>query len=296
MTLSWLRGADGDPVGVIGVFQDLTEIKALEEKMRQREQLASVGELAAGLAHEIRNPLAAVSGAMQVLQHDLPLDEEQRTLMDIALRESERLNALISEFLLYARPGSGQKNECDVVPLVNETLALLKTHHDYRDDVVITQSQFPEEAVRVKADANHLRQVVWNLVLNALQAMPEGGTLRVELRALPVHDGYRWVELTVADTGRGIDPKDLSRIFVPFFTTKSGGSGLGLAIVHRIIEEHGGHVDVRSEVNRGTVVTVTLPTADDEAVVAVARDSDPSGSRPLVAPTAWNPPTGRSRV
>jgi len=224
------------------------------------------------------------------------LDEEQQTLMAIALRESERLNALIGQFLLYARPASGQKSECDVVPLVGETLALLKTHHGYRDDVVI-DSWCSDEALQVRANANQLRQVVWNLVLNALQAMPDGGTLRVELRALPGHDGqHRWVEMAVRDNGRGIEPQDLSRVFVPFFTTKNGGSGLGLAIVHRIIEEHGGRVEVRSEVNKGTTVTVTLPASGVPPEPRDDRDIEPRGIRPLVTPTVGDRSTWRPRV
>jgi two-component system sensor histidine kinase PilS (NtrC family) len=260
MTLSWLKDGNGEATGMVGIFQDLTEIKALEDRMRQRERLASVGELAAGLAHEIRNPLAAMSGAMQVLQHDLRFEGEHQALMTIALRESERLNDLIGQFLLYARPASSHKRSCDVVPLVRDTLALLKAHHDYRTDVEIHE-EFTGPALWVRADANQLRQVVWNLLLNALQAMPQGGRLRVGLQTVvsPITGKPDAAEMVVSDTGNGIRAEDLRRIFVPFFTTKIGGSGLGLAIVHRIIEEHGGHVRVDSVQGRGTRMTVVLP-------------------------------------
>ncbi|MEO5657630.1 MAG: ATP-binding protein [Nitrospiria bacterium] len=289
MTLSWLKGVDDEPAGMIGIFQDLTEIKALEEKVRQRERLASVGELAAGLAHEIRNPLAAISGAIEVLQQDLQPEGEHQALMAIALRETERLNGLIGQFLLYARPASPHKHCCDLVLLVRETVALLKAHHDYRATVAIRE-EFPLDPIWVNADANHLRQVVWNLLLNALQAMPEGGRLDLGLHASGGPDFGGIVEMVVGDTGQGIRAEDLQRMFLPFFTTKTGGSGLGLAIVHRIIEEHGGHVDVRSEWGQGTRVTVTLP----------AGSVTEAGTDPLMEPpgeeTAMRPllDTGRA--
>ncbi len=258
MTLSWLKDSNGAPMGMVGIFQDLTEIKALEDKVHQRERLASVGEVAAGLAHEVRNPLAAISGAMEVLQQDLRLDGEAGTLMGIVLRETERLNGLIGQFLLYARPASPHKRSCDLVHLVTETLALLRTHQEFRSEIEICE-QLPDTPVWVEADANQLRQVVWNLLLNALQAMPDGGRLTVVLRTLAAERGPV-VALTVGDTGQGIKPEDLPRVFLPFFTTKTGGSGLGLAIVHRIVDEHRGHVDVHTELGKGTQVTVALPS------------------------------------
>lgn len=261
MTLSWLKDSDGAPVGMVGIFQDLTEIKALEDRVHQRERLASVGELAAGLAHEIRNPLAAISGAMEVLQQDLSLHGEYQTLMGIAMRETERLNGLIGQFLLYARPASVHKRSCDLVPLVRETLALLRTHPDCRLEIEIVE-RYDAALSGVEIDANQIRQVIWNLVLNALQAMPEGGRLEVGLRPVRGINGSA-VEIAISDTGCGIRPDDIPRMFVPFFTTKPGGSGLGLAIVHRIVEEHRGHVDVRSEQTKGTRVLVTLPVGTD---------------------------------
>ncbi len=257
MTLSWLKDSNGAPVGMVGIFQDLTEIKALEDRVHQRERLASVGELAAGLAHEIRNPLAAISGAMEVLQQDLSLHGEHQTLMGIAMRETERLNGLIGQFLLYARPSSPHKRSCDLVPLVKETLALLRTHPEHRSDIEIVE-RYSDALSGVEVDANQIRQVVWNLVLNALQAMPEGGRLEVQLRPVDAANGSA-VELAIGDTGCGIRCDDIPRMFLPFFTTKPGGSGLGLAIVHRIVEEHRGHVDVHSEWARGTQITVTIP-------------------------------------
>jgi two-component system sensor histidine kinase PilS (NtrC family) len=268
MTLSWLKDSNGEPMGMVGIFQDLTEIKALEDTVRQRERLASVGELAAGMAHEIRNPLAAISGAMEVLQQDLRLDGEPATLMGIVLRETERLNGLIGQFLLYARPASPEKRSCDLARLITETLALLRTHHDFRPDIEIRED-LPNAPVWVEADANQIRQVVWNLLINALQAMSEGGQLAVRLRTV-VAEHKPQVELTVGDTGHGIKPDDLHRMFLPFFTTKTGGSGLGLAIVHRIVEEHRGHVDVHSEWTKGTQVTVTLPVGAPEGPVRIA--------------------------
>jgi two-component system sensor histidine kinase PilS (NtrC family) len=270
MTLSWLKDSNGEPMGMVGIFQDLTEIKALEDTVRQRERLASVGELAAGLAHEIRNPLAAISGAMEVLQQDLRLDGEPGILMGIVLRETERLNGLIGQFLLYARPASPHKRSCDLVRLITETLALLRTHHDFHAEIEIRE-HLPDTPVWVEADADQIRQVVWNLLVNGLQAMSDGGRLTVRLRTVVVERGTT-VELTVADTGHGIRPDDLPRMFVPFFTTKTGGSGLGLAIVHRIVEEHRGHVDVHSEWTKGTQVTVTLPAGTPNEPARLAND------------------------
>ncbi|MEW6682873.1 MAG: ATP-binding protein, partial [Nitrospirota bacterium] len=264
MTLSWLKDSNGAPVGMVGIFQDLTEIKALEDRVHQRERLASVGELAAGLAHEIRNPLAAISGAMEVLQQELSLHGEYQTLMGIAMRETERLNGLIGQFLLYARPSSPHKRSCDLVPLVKDTLALLRTHPDCRTDIEIVE-RYSDPQLRVEVDANQLRQVVWNLALNALQAMPGGGRLEVCLRPVAAATGSA-VAVAISDTGCGIRPDDIPRMFVPFFTTKPGGSGLGLAIVHRIVEEHRGHVDVHSEWAKGTQVIVTLPAGTESGV------------------------------
>ncbi|MFZ5876238.1 MAG: two-component system sensor histidine kinase NtrB [Nitrospirota bacterium] len=270
MTLSWLKDSNGEPMGMVGIFQDLTEIKALEDTVRQRERLASVGEVAAGLAHEIRNPLAAISGAMEVLQQDLRLEGEPGTLMDIVLRETERLDGLIGQFLLYARPASPHKRSCDLTRLITETLALLRTHQEFRADIGIREHR-PGAPVWVEADANQIRQVAWNLLLNALQAMPEGGQLTVRLRTVVVDD-KPLVELTVGDTGHGIKPEDLRRMFLPFFTTKPGGSGLGLAIVHRIVEEHRGQVEVHSEWTKGAQVTVTLPVGLPVEPARSARD------------------------
>jgi two-component system sensor histidine kinase PilS (NtrC family) len=281
MTLSWLKDSNGAPVGMVGIFQDLTEIKALEARVHQRERLASVGELAAGLAHEIRNPLAAISGAMEVLQQDLSLHGEYQTLMGIAMRETERLNGLIGQFLLYARPSAPHKRSCDLVPLVKETLALLRTHPDCRSDIEIVE-RYSEALSGVEADANQIRQVIWNLVLNALQAMPEGGRLEVRLRPVDAANGSA-VELAISDTGCGIRCDDIPRMFLPFFTTKPGGSGLGLAIVHRIVEEHRGHVDVHSEWAEGTQVTVTLPIGTVQGItrtgVTPSREDAPRPAR-----------------
>jgi two-component system sensor histidine kinase PilS (NtrC family) len=240
-----------------------------------------VGELAAGLAHEIRNPLAAISGAMEVLQQDLSLHGEYQTLMGIAMRETERLDGLIGQFLLYARPSSPHKRSCNLVPLVKDTLALLRTHPDCRSDIAIVE-RYSDPRLSVEVDANQVRQVVWNLVLNALQAMPQGGRLELCLRSVAAATGSA-VQMVISDTGCGIRPDDIPRMFVPFFTTKPGGSGLGLAIVHRIVEEHGGHVDVHSEWAKGTQVVVTFPVGTARGVtwvgVGPAREGAPRPAR-----------------
>ncbi len=253
MAFSHLHGEPGAITGLIGQFQDITETRAREAAMRQQEQLAMIGELAAGVAHEIRNPLAALSGSMQVLNRDLALTPDHRYLMDIAVTEAKRLNAIITDFLLYARPKPMEARPCDLQALLEETVTLVKTTEEYQEATTVT---LDSSAVSVLADQDQLRQVFWNLAKNAIQAMPHGG--RLEIRAITRGE---IVEVAFEDTGEGIPAEHLDQIFDPFFTTKSQGSGLGLPICQRIVQEHGGRVTVESEAGKGTLVRLTLPLA-----------------------------------
>ncbi len=267
MTVSPLRDQSGAFRGSVWVFQDLTRIKQLEDQMKRREWLATIGELAAGMAHEIRNPLAALSGSMQVLRRDLDLDEEYQRLLDIALRETERLNGIISSFLLYARPAPLNRRRCDVNALILETLDLLVNAPDYCSNVAVT-TRLQASARWAVVDPDKTRQVFWNLALNAVQAMPEGGELTVVSRETwkpwePSGIEGSWIEVTFQDTGAGIDSETLEKVFYPFFTTKDRGSGLGLSIVHRIVESHGGQIVAKSEPTRGSVFTVYLPAGPE---------------------------------
>ena len=251
-----LRAGDGEAVGLIGVCQDLSAIKEMEERMRRADRLTALGRLSANIAHEIRNPLASISGAIETLARDLPADTTRSRLVEIVLAESERLNQLIAEFLDYARPGKPTPIPVDVAMVLEEVLTLLQ-HRPLPESLKVVR-QF-EEGLTTHADPQQRRQAVWNLCLNAVQSMTEGGELRVGARRLPGAPGARWIQVWVTDTGHGIPPENLTHVFEPFFSTKPGGTGLGLATVYRIVQDHGGQVEVRSEAGLGTTFTLTLP-------------------------------------
>lgn len=255
-----LRSGEGELIGLIGVCQDLSDIKRMEERMRQADRLAAIGRLAANLAHEIRNPLAAVTGAIEQMGQELPLDDTQKRLMQIVLKESSRLNQIVSEFLQYARPSPLRRQPVNLAELLEEVVGLLECH-PLSAKVKIAREYGPELPVLV--DANQLRQAVWNLALNAVQAMPEGGELTVGARALNGTGSRLFV--WVADTGHGIGSADLPHIFEPFYSTKPDGTGLGLAVVHRVVQDHGGEVEVKSVPGAGSTFTLRLPMAPDTA-------------------------------
>ncbi len=267
LTLSLLRDEQGEVSGILGIFQDLTQVQRLEEEMRRKEQLAVVGAMAAGMAHEIRNPLASLSGVMQVLRTELMPKGEHRKLMDIALREMDRLDSIIAAFLTSTRPVELQLSRCNLVTLLEETVKLLYNHSDYRRSIT-TELRADEPEVWLTADPDQLRQVIWNLLLNAVQAMVDGGVLTVRV-VRRLAEGS--VEVRIQDTGKGIKPEHLRQIFTPFFTTRHGGSGLGLSIVHRIIEAHHGRLLVESREGQGTIVTLSLPLSVPVATAAVSR-------------------------
>ncbi|MBI4266244.1 MAG: PAS domain-containing protein [Acidobacteria bacterium] len=242
--------------GYLFTFQDVTELKRLERHARLQQRLAAVGEMAAGIAHEIRNPLASMSGSIQVLRQELPLSEEQAQLMDIVLRESERLNDTIRSFLAYARPQQFAVARLDLGKVVQDTALLLRNSADVRDGHVV-DVDVPATPVWYEADENQIRQIVWNLATNGLRAMPAGGRLR--LSAASNADAAGEVVLGVQDQGRGIPAEELDGIFQPFRSSFEKGTGLGLAIVHRIVSDYGGVIQVSSTVGVGTTVHVHLP-------------------------------------
>jgi two-component system sensor histidine kinase PilS (NtrC family) len=264
VTVSDLRN-EGEITGVIGIFQDLTQIREMEEEIRRKEQLATIGELAAGMAHEIRNPLASLSGSMQVLSKEPLLDEEHKTLMQIALRETERLDTIITGFLRYARPAPPNRKECNLHDLLLETIHFFKQAPEYRTNIEILFHHDEKELI-APVDPDQMKQVFWNLSINAVQAMPQGGTLRVTVRRgkgtmrSTRGEETSFLQVLFRDSGEGITRGNLEKIFYPFFTTKDQGSGLGLAIVHRIIEEHGGKIEVESTRGKGTTFIVSLPS------------------------------------
>jgi two-component system, NtrC family, sensor histidine kinase PilS len=268
---SVLRSGEGEPAGHVVIFQDVTKVVEMEAELRRQERLAAVGSLSAHLAHEIRNPLAAISGSIQVLEGSLGgdgRDDETRRLVGIAVREADRLNQLITDFLQYARPAPGKAAPVAIAAVTAEVLEMFDS---VCPATVTVGCEIPAE-LRVLAEEGPLRQVLWNLFLNAVQAMPDGGALRVSAAEVPAQapaagsrnppdEGVRWVEIEVADTGTGIPEDVLDRIFDPFFTTKKDGTGLGLATVHRVVEASGGHLAVESAVGRGTTFRIRLPRA-----------------------------------
>jgi two-component system, NtrC family, sensor histidine kinase PilS len=244
--------------GFLLTFQDVTAMRRLEREARQRQQLAAVGEMAAGIAHEIRNPLASMRGSIQVLRAELQLTEEQSHLMDIVLRESDRLNETIRSFLSYARPQPLRARAVDLTRLLGDTATLLRNSPDVLASHRISVDA-PESGLVVEADDAQVRQVIWNLATNGLRAMPEGGELILRAR---IHSsgGGDDAALEVVDHGVGIRAEQLDSLFQPFNGSFARGSGLGLAIVHRIVSDHGGEIHVKSELGQGTSVLVTLPS------------------------------------
>lgn len=252
-----LLGKSRATTGLIVTLQDVTHMRDLEESVRRSDRLAAVGRMAAGLAHEIRNPLGSMSSALQFLQDRSPRPAEEAKLMDIVLRESDRMNNIISNFLAFARPavdGSSEKREVvNLTDALSDCLSLIR----HSPEVTSTHKLeiVAEPGLKIDGNETQLKQVCWNLARNALEAMPEGGEFRVSAFS---ENGN--VVTVFRDTGSGMDQEMLDRMFEPF-VSGSGGTGLGLSIVHRIIQEHGGRIDVKSELGKGTSVTVEFPRA-----------------------------------
>jgi two-component system sensor histidine kinase PilS (NtrC family) len=254
LSTSTLKDHRGNKVGQIIIFQDLTHIKEMEESMRRSEKLATIGQLAAGIAHEVRNPLASISGAIQLLKEEKGAEASSQRLMEIVLAESGRLNRLITDFLLYAQPPKLNKKKVDIGALVDNTLEVFSRSPQWTKG--ITLSKIMEPNITIAADPQQIEQVLWNLFINAVDAMEGKGILEVRVHK----DGKGgMVTLAISDTGKGITAKDINKIFDPFFTTKEGGSGLGLSIVHKIVESHGGDIATESRPHHGTTFTLTLP-------------------------------------
>jgi two-component system sensor histidine kinase PilS (NtrC family) len=253
MSFSWLRNARGQPDGAILIFQDLTHLVEMEEQLRKSERLGAIGQLAAGLAHEIRNPLASLSGAVELLAADLPAsDRHSLALSQIVQRETARLNRLVSDFLTYARPGPGRFEPVALLALLEEIAELVARDASLGIEVKV---EVPA-TLAVLGNPDQLRQVFWNLVLNAAQSEPSDRAVHVSAR--PVDEG---VEIAIEDHGCGVAPEILDRLFEPFYTTKPKGTGLGLATVHRVVEAHGGRIGVTSAPGQGTTVRVVLPAS-----------------------------------
>jgi two-component system, NtrC family, sensor histidine kinase PilS len=266
ISVSHLVIPESGTAGYIYSLQDLTIQKRLEAQFRLRDRMATLGRLAAGIAHEIRNPLASISGSAKVLETMGDIDEDERKLIAIVSRESERLNKLVSDFLVYSREQRFEFSNVDLVVLIEETLLLLQHRPDIPQGVRIVRD-LAHHPVIIRADADKLRQVFWNVCDNALKAMENGGTLTVEIRT-----GERnTTEIVFRDTGMGIEPSQLEKLFEPFQPAFAHGTGLGLAIVYQIVQGHGGHIRVESSPGSGTEFTIDLPKSQPVKKMGAAR-------------------------
>jgi two-component system sensor histidine kinase PilS (NtrC family) len=252
-SLRVLKESDGNEEGMLVLFQDLTEMKKLERRARFNEQLAAVGELAAGIAHEIRNPLASISGSVQVLGNDLSVGPAERRLMEIIVSESNRLSKILEDFLRFVRPQERRVANFDVARNLVEVMDLFRLSDEVSDAHRIEVDVTPSSSA-LSGDRDQIRQIVYNVAKNAVRAMTAGGSLRVVGR-----EERAWYSIRFIDTGRGMNEEELSRLFTPFSTAFDGGTGLGMAIVRRIVEDHGGAIDAESIPGEGTTVTVLLP-------------------------------------
>ena len=256
---SWARlhTPDGCENCRIFTLQDLSEIRSMEAQVRQAEKMAAIGEIAAGIAHEFRNPLAAISGSAQLLAQQLSQTPQQQKLMQIVVRECDRLEETIEEFLRFSKPAVPDKGWCNLNRLLNETEQLLQQTPSWGSHWRITPHF--AEGLECWGDYDQLRQVFLNLCSNSCQAMPQGGEIKINAAEEQDSDGREWIRIKVEDNGPGIAAAHLAKIFDPYFTTRENGTGLGLAIVHQIITNHGGTITAANQAGHGALFTITLP-------------------------------------
>jgi len=260
-SISPLKDKYDKQIGNILIFQDLSEIKLMEKNLEKSKKLALIGEMAAGLAHEMRNPLASITGSIELLKQGLNLNGTDKRLMQIILRGKNQLESFVRDFLLLARPIPTSRELIDLNEVAEEVLENIKLTDDWTNAIKIVKV-FSGKA-KVLANREQVRQVIYNLAINAVQAMREGGVLSVEIKKQKMNEQEDYVEIKVKDTGCGIEGKDLNKIFEPFFTNKEKGTGLGLAIVSRFVDGYNGRIKVESIINEGTTFIVLLPGEKD---------------------------------
>jgi len=254
VSVSILKSSEADFIGQLLLFRDMTEVQTLKQEVERSRRLASVGRLAAGVAHEIRNPLSSIKGFATYFRERYREVDEDRQTADIMIQEVDRLNRVIGQLLDFARPMAVEKAPVRIDSLTRHALKMIEPQA--QDRGVRTEARLDASVNTVPMDADRMGQVLLNLLLNALEATPAGGTLTVSTETDKQADRIR---IGIRDTGKGISPEHIPLIFDPYFTTKGSGTGLGLAIVHKIVESHGGEVHVESEEGKGTTVTVVLP-------------------------------------
>ena len=282
-SLSPLVDSNREKIGNILIFQDLTVIKEMEQQIEKNKRLAFAGEMAAGFAHEIRNPLASISGPIQMLSKDLRLDQTDRKLMQIILRGKDRLEGFVKDFLLLARPKQSERKDMDIKVIIDDVLESLRFSPEWHENIEVIKDLCNQTGIY--GNKAEIRQVIWNLILNAIQAMPEGGRLKIETTPYPPKspsipivkgksspiphlvkggkggfpDRKKYLEIRISDNGCGIEEKNQDKVFEPFYTTKETGTGLGMAIVNRIVESHMGKIRIKSKPGKGTDCTILLP-------------------------------------
>jgi two-component system sensor histidine kinase PilS (NtrC family) len=266
-------------IGYVYTFDDLTEIRRLEREVRIQDRLAAVGRLAAAIAHEIRNPLTSIAGSVSMLSGVPEMNDDHRRLLDIVTRESQRLNAIITDFLAYSRTKKYQFERVDVIRLVEDTLTLMDHRMAAEKTGIEIKRRFAVDEALVLADGDKLKQVFWNLCENAVRAMKGGGFLTVALESL----GDDW-QVSFIDTGMGMTPQQVEKIFEPFQSNFEGGTGLGLAIVYQIVQSHEGKVWARSKPGQGTTFVLRLRRLDAERPASI-----PASTVPAKTPAALQP-------
>ncbi len=249
-------------LGYIISFQDLTEIIRLEEEVRLKDRMAAIGRMAAGIAHEIRNPLTAMRGSVEILRSHANLPDTDERLLSILIRESDRLNKFVEDFLNFARPRVYAKHPIDLVPVLRDSVTLLRNSPEIRERYRVNLNT-DAQAIRILGSADQLNQVFWNLAQNAIRAMPNGGDLSISIRRIPNGIG----QIVFQDNGIGMSPEERDQIFQPFHSGFAGGLGLGLSIIFRIMEDHQGKISFESEKGKGTKVHLDFPLLSQPPVM-----------------------------
>jgi two-component system sensor histidine kinase HydH len=259
VTVSSLRAEDGSLWGSVVLLRDLTEVRSLKREVETSRRLASLGRLAAGVAHEIRNPLSSIKGFATYFRDRYKDHPDDQKTAEIMIHEVDRLNRVITQLLEFARPAAIQKRSTSLKSLIQHSLKMIEKQASAKQIQIRWTN--PPNLGEISVDPDRINQVLLNLYLNAIEAMEHGGILSVSLTR---EEDSLWVKIAVSDTGTGIGREDLEHIFDPYFTTKQSGTGLGLAIVHKIVEAHNGEVRAESEPGQGTTVSVFLPVGQED--------------------------------